>query len=133
MQRHPEVAEVFTLSPARIAKSSSAPVGLAKKKRGAGQGNATRPIRASKQGVIDQLPQRKQDFCGVPSGFRCAIWSPRRLAITCVKSFGIRNLNAIAVSHNVARSLETAFLGAGGRWFESSRPDHFSPVYSGHI
>src|SRR5688572_17975347 len=23
-------------------------------------------------------------------------------------------------------------LGAGGRWFESSRPDHFSRVYSGH-
>jgi hypothetical protein len=24
-------------------------------------------------------------------------------------------------------------LGAGGRWFESSRPDHFSDVYSGHM
>src|SRR3954468_5168029 len=24
-------------------------------------------------------------------------------------------------------------LGAGGRWFESSRPDHFSRVYSGDM
>jgi hypothetical protein len=129
MQRHPEVAQVFTdPQPARVAKSS------APRSRGqeeahsslfvaAAQGNPTKPIRALKQGVIDQFPEQRKDFCGVPSGFRSAKWSPRCHAITCVKSFWIRNLNLIAVSHNVAGVRETALLGAGGRWFESSRPD----------
>lgn len=53
--------------------------------------------------------------------------------MTYVKSFGIKNLRPIVVSHNVAGNRETAFLGAGGRWFEPSRPDHFTRVYTGHM
>ena len=74
----------------------------------------TAPIRALKQGVIDQLPARNNDFCGVPSGFQCARWSPRCHAITCVNSFSIRNLNAIAVSHSVAGALAPTRAWAQG-------------------
>src|SRR6185436_7790006 len=33
----------------------------------------------------------------------------------------------------VAQPGSAPALGAGGRWFESSRPDHFSSIQSGHI
>jgi predicted nuclease of predicted toxin-antitoxin system len=55
--------------------------------------------------------------------WRTAAWRVQCPAMTCVNSLDIRSLRRIVLSHNTAGNSETAPLGAGGRWFESSRPD----------
>jgi len=71
---------------------------------------------------------RKTVSLGVPAGSTRDFWPSDVLRLRASNRFG--SLEPIYVSHNVAGARENALLGAGGRWFESSRPDQNSSLRS---
>src|SRR5262249_50876853 len=97
--------------------------------RGADRTNPTAPEAGSKQGGIEQLPAQN---VGTQRGSVGNVVG----AMSCDDIRQIvqdQRLEPNRPSQNIAGSRETALFGAGGRWFESSRPDHFTRVYSGHM
>jgi len=80
------------------------------------------------------LPARKWDLCGVPAGFRRAMWWALCHAMTCVKWFGIRNLGQssfLTTSQEIARPRSWAQEVAGSNPVAPDLPGFSGPVIIG--
>jgi hypothetical protein len=69
------------------------------------------------------MRRERRYLLGFQRGSTRDFWPSDVLRLRASNRFGSSNWCPIYVSHNVAGVRDDALLGAGGRWFESSRPD----------